>query len=191
VLSVVANIGLGLTGWQLEGTPPAEKKFVVLAWPHSSNWDGLTLVFLAKSIGLDLHWMVKDSWVKGPAGPLVTRVGAVGIDRSRKTNMVAQMVEQFRVRDSLALAIPPEGTRKRVDCWKSGFYRIALGAGVPVVPGYLDFPRKRGGLGPGIRMTGDVKRDMDAIRAFYRAQNPIAKHPKKVGPIRLAEEEAP
>lgn len=180
---------LDLAGWKFETGKPEVRKYVLLCWPHTSNWDGLLLVTLGRSIGLELEWMVKESWVNGPFGPVVKRIGAVPVNRSRSTNMVDQMVEQFRKRDSLVLAIPPEGTRSRVDYWKSGFYRIALGASVPVVPGYLDFSRKRAGLGPPIAMTGDVDADMDAIRAFYTAQNPIGRDPRKVGPIRLREED--
>lgn len=101
---------------------------------------------LTHSIGVRTQWMVKDSWVKGPLGPLVRVTGGVGVDRSRATNMVDQMIAQFREREEFVLAIPPEGTRARAEHWKSGFYRIALGAGVPLVPGYLDFARKRAGL---------------------------------------------
>lgn len=177
-----------MAGWQYEGPVPSEKKFVMLAVPHTSNWDGLLLVLLTRSIGLHVQWMVKDAWVKGPLGPVLRGLGAVGVDRSRKTNMVDQMVEQFRVRDGLVLAIPPEGTRSRADYWKSGFYRIALGADVPVVPGYLDFARKRAGLGPAMRMTGDVRADMDRLRAFYAEKSPTPMFPEKFGPIRLREE---
>jgi 1-acyl-sn-glycerol-3-phosphate acyltransferase len=180
---------LHLAGWVFETPKPPEKKYVLLCWPHTSNWDGLLLVTLANSIGLTLEWMVKDSWVKGPLALPMRKLGAVPINRSKSSNMVDQMVEEFARRDELALAIPPEGTRSYAKHWKSGFYRIALGAKVPVVTGYLDYARKRGGLGPAITMTGDVKVDMDAIRAFYAKQNPIARFPEKVGPSRLREED--
>ncbi len=103
--------------------------------------------------------------------------------------MVEQMVDEFRRRDRFVLGIPPAGTRARADYWKSGFYRIALGANVPVVPGYLDYGRKRAGLGAPIAMTGDVRVDMDAIRAFYALKAPKPHDPSKFGPIRLREEE--
>jgi 1-acyl-sn-glycerol-3-phosphate acyltransferase len=183
------SLSLRLAGWQFEGEVPPEKKYVCLATPHTSNWDGLLLVTLTRSIGLQLDWMVKDSWVKGPAGPVLRRVGAVAINRSRSTNIVEQMVEQFKKRDAFVLAIPPEGTRSRAEYWKSGFYHIARGANVPVVTGYLDFARKRAGLGPAIHMTGDVRADMDKIRAFYEKQKPVPYDPSQFGPIRLREEE--
>ena len=167
---------------------PPEKKYVALAVPHTSNWDGLLLVATLQSIGLQMEWMVKDSWVKGPLGPVLRRVGAVGINRSKHSNVVEQMVEEFRKRDTFVLGIPPEGTRSRAEMWKSGFYHIARGANVPVVPGYLDFARKRAGLGPAIKMTGDVRADMDKIRAFYAEKDPKPYDASKYGPLRLREE---
>ncbi len=184
----LAATSLHLVGWRFESDLPPEKKYVCLAVPHTSNWDGLLLVALLQSVGLDMQWMIKDAWLKGPLGPVMRRVGAVAINRDKATNVVDQMIEQFRKRDRFVLGIPPEGTRSRADHWKSGFYHIARGANVPVVPGYLDFGRKRAGLGPAIRMTGDVRADMDKIRAFYQEKNPIAYEPAHFGPIRLREE---
>ncbi len=187
--SRAAKRSLSLVGWAFEGPAPAIDKFVLLLVPHTSNWDAVVFMFLARSIGLELAWMIKDVWTKGPFGPLLRRLGAVGIDRSRARNMVDQMVDEFRRRDRFVLGIPPEGTRARADVWKSGFYRIALGAGVPVLPGYLDYGRKRAGIGAPIAMTGDVRKDMDAIRAFYTEQAPTPYDASKFGPIRLREED--
>lgn len=182
---------LGFSGWEYEGDLPPERKYVALAVPHTSNWDGLLLVGILQSVGLDMQWMVKDTWVKSPIGPVLKKVGAVGIDRSRRTNVVDQMVDCFRTREDFVLGIPPEGTRSRAEYWKSGFYHIARRAGVPVVPGYLDFARKRGGLGPAIHLTGNVRADMDAIRAFYKEKDPKPFDASKYGPLRLREEDAP
>ena len=186
--NLLASTSLQLAGWQFETGLPPEKKFVCLAVPHTSNWDGLLLVTLLRGIGLDMQWMIKDSWTKSPLGPVLRGLGAVAINRDKSTNMVDQMIEQFRKRDTFALGIPPEGTRARAPHWRSGFYRIALGASVPVVPGYLDFKRKRAGLGPAITMTGDVRADMDKLRAFYAEKNPTAFVPANFGPILLREE---
>lgn len=187
--SRLSALSFQLAGWKYEGDRPREKKFVGLALPHTSNWDGLLLLGLTRSIGLRIEWMVKDSWVKGPIGPVLKRLGAVAIDRSHASNVVDQMVAEFRERDELALFVPPEGTRARAERWKSGFYHIARGANVPVVPGYLDFARKRAGLGPPITLTGDVRADMDKIRAFYAKMQPVPYDPAKFGPIRLREED--
>jgi 1-acyl-sn-glycerol-3-phosphate acyltransferase len=186
--SALATLSLRLAGWRYEGPVPTEKKCVCLAAPHTSNWDGLLLVTLLRSIGLPMEWMIKDTWVKGPLGPVLRQVGAVPIDRSQASNVVDQMIEQFRVRDELILGIPPEGTRSRAEHWKSGFYHIALGANVPVVPGILDYARKRASLGKGIMMTGNVREDMDRIRAYYAEKNPTGHVPDNFGPIRLREE---
>ena len=184
-----ATLSLGFVGWEFEGPKPAIDKYVLLAVPHTSNWDGVLFMLLARSIGLELAWMIKNSWTKGPLGPLMDRLGAVGIDRSRAGNMVEQMIDEFGRRERFVLGIPPEGTRSRADHWKSGFYRIALGANVPVVPGYLDYRRKRAGLGAAIAMTGDLNADMNAIRAYYENKAPMPYDPSKFGPIRLREEE--
>lgn len=181
---------LHLAGWEFETEKPAEKKYVCLAVPHTSNWDGLLLVALLQTIDLEMSWMIKSEWVRGPMGAILRPLGAVGIDRSGAHNVVAQMIEQFEKSDALVVGIPPEGTRKRSDYWRSGFYHIALGAKVPVVPGYLDYRRKRAGLGQPIHLTGDVRADMDKIRAFYGAIGAEGRVPANVGPIRLREEDA-
>jgi len=180
----------GLAGWEFEGGQPAVRRYVCLAVPHTSNWDALLLLLLARGIGLPMAWMIKDSWIRGPLGPALLSLGAVAVDRSRKNDLVQQMIEEFGKRDELVLGIPPEGTRKRAEHWKSGFYAIARGAGVPVVPGYLDYATKRAGLGPPIELTGDVRADMDRVRAFYRERAPRARRPDWFGPIRLRSEEA-
>jgi 1-acyl-sn-glycerol-3-phosphate acyltransferase len=188
--SRAAKLSLSLSRWSFEGEKPAINKYVLLLAPHTSNWDTVVFLFLARSVGLELAWMIKDSWTKGPIGPLLNRLGAVGIDRSHARNKVEQMVDEFRRRDRFILGIPPEGTRAYAEHWKSGFYRIALGAAVPVAPGYLDYGKKRGGIGAAIEMTGDVGRDMGAIRKFYAEKAPRPYDPSKFGPIRLREEVA-
>jgi len=187
---LVAKPLLDLTGWKFETDKPAEKKYVCLAFPHTSNWDGLLLVALLQTIGLEMSWMIKSEWTRGPMGAILRPLGAVGIDRSGAHNVVQQMIDAFAKSDSLVVGIPPEGTRRRADYWKSGFYHIALGAKVPVVPGYLDYRRKRAGLGPAIHLSGDVRADMDKIRAFYAEIGAQGRVPENVGPMRLREEDA-
>jgi 1-acyl-sn-glycerol-3-phosphate acyltransferase len=175
-------------GWQFEGDVPVVEKCVALGVPHTSNWDGVLLLAVARSLGIEMSFMIKNDWLRGPLGPLMRRLGAIGINHSRSTNVVDAMVDELRRRDRLWLVIPPEGTRSRAEYWKSGFYHIALGAGVPVVPGYLDYGRKRIGLGAPIHLTGDVQDDMDRIRAFYAQHAPTAQTPEDFGPIRLRDE---
>lgn len=188
---MISRLGLKLVGWRFEGEQPPEKKYVCLATPHTSNWDGLLLVALTDSIGLKMRWMIKDTWFKGPMGTVLRSTGAVAINRGKATNVVDQMVQLFADSDELVLVIPPEGTRSRAEYWKSGFYHIARRAHVPVVPAYLDYSRRRARLGPALDMSGDVKADMDRIRAFYAEYQPKGRFHEDVGPIRLREEDQP
>lgn len=186
--SLLASLPLELAGWEFEGPTPTEKKFVILAAPHTSNYDGLLLLALTRSIGLPISWMIKREWVRGPMGVLLRQLGAVAIDRRGANDVVEKMIDTFAKKAELALAIPPEGTRKRAEHWRSGFYHIAMGARVPVVPGYLDYRRKRGGLGPPVHLTGNMRADMDVIRAYYAKMAPIGHVPDDFGPIRLKDE---
>ncbi len=190
MLQTLRALPLRLAGWKFETPLPTAKKYVVLAVPHTSNWDGVILLAAAQAVGLQMSWMIKGEWVRGPLGAVLRRLGAVAIDRGHAADVVPRMIEQFQARDELALVIPPEGTRRRADYWKSGFYRIALGANVPVAPGYLDYARKRAGIGPLIHLTGDVHADMDKIRAYYASSPATALYADKFGPIRLKEETA-
>ena len=186
-----AGTTLRAMGWRFVDPAPTVPKWVGLATPHTSNMDGLLMVLMAQKAGLEISWMVKDALDRPLLGPLVRRFGGVFIDRSGPHGVVDQMVQEFERRDRFILLVPPEGTRGHRDYWKSGFYHIALGAKVPVVPGFLDYEGKRGGFGPPIEMTGDVHADMDAIRAFYAADRYVARYPDKHGPIRLREEDEP
>lgn len=186
--SRLAAAALRSIGWAWEGDLPTEKKWICLAYPHTSNWDGALMLLVSRAIGLDMRFMIKADWVKGPMGPVMRGFGAVPIDRSKANNVVDQMIDEFRTSDHLALMIPPEGTRGLTEGWKSGFYHIARGANVPVVPGYLDYKRKRAGMGPPRLMTGNVKEDMDGLRAYYDKMRPTAQTPADMGPIRLRDE---
>ena len=188
LLAFPSRLSLRALGWEVSERP-SPKKFVGIAYPHSSNLDGVMMVMMASQMGLTMSWMVKDAVNQPVLGSIVKAVGGVFIDRSKANGVVDQMIEEFNSRDSLALMVPPEGTRSRRDYWKSGFYHIAVGAGVPICPAYLDFGKKRGGFGPPIMPTGNVKTDMDAIRAFYEPMDAKGYHDDLVGPIRLREED--
>ena len=158
---------LKISGWRTVGTLPAIPKFVMLAAPHTSNWDFPIMMFIAFKLKGKLYWMGKDAIFRKPFAGLFKWLGGIPINRSRSNNVVNQMVANFHKTDRLILMIPPSGTRKRVKKWRSGFYHIASGANVPVVLGFLDFKRKTGGVGPMVALTGDMEQDMKGIRAFY------------------------
>lgn len=180
---------LRLSGWRAEGERPAAAKYVVIAAPHTSNWDLLFMLAFAAHFGVRPRFMMKHTVFVGPVGWLMRRLGGIPIERHHARGMVKQMAEAFAAADAMALAVPAEGTRSRVDLWKSGFYRIAREAGVPIVLSYLDYRRKVGGFGPAFLPSGDVRLDMDVVRDFYADK--VGRHPELFGEIRLAEEDGP
>ena len=157
-----------LTGWQAEGCKPEAARYVVIAAPHTSNWDFIYTLGLAFIFRIELKIMMKDAWFRGPLGPLFRWLGALPIDRKRSRNVVGQSVAAFQSASRMVLVVPPSGTRRKVAYWKTGFYHIARGAGVPIALGFLDYGRKVGGFGPLFHPTGDIDRDMAVIRDFYR-----------------------
>ncbi len=156
------------TGWKTEGNKPEEARYVVIAAPHTSNWDFIYTLALSFIYRINPRIMMKDAWFRWPLGPLFRWLGALPIDRTRSRNVVAQSVEAFQDADRMVLVVPPAGTRRKVQYWKTGFYHIARGAGVPIALGFLDYGRKVGGFGPLFHPTGDIERDMAAIGDFYR-----------------------
>ena len=169
-------------GWTAVGTIPEPRRFVLIAAPHTSNWDFPYFLGLAHSLGLDVHFMAKRSLFRWPFGGFMRQVGGVPVDRSASRDMVQQMIDEFAARDRFALTIAPEGTRGAVAKWRTGFYQIALGAGVPIVCGYMDYARNSGGLGPAIMPTGDYDADMAPVFAFYGTIT--GKHPDRMTRLR-------
>ena len=182
----LARLFLSATGWQPEGERPAPARYVLIAAPHTTNWDFPYLLAFAEHFGLTISWLGKASLFRGPLGPLMRALGGIPIERSRSENRVAEMARAFSDRAALGLVVPAEATRGRAEYWKSGFYYIAMAAEVPVVMSYLDYTRKRGGFGPAFMPSGDIARDMDAVRAFYADKQ--GKYPEAFGPVRLREE---
>ncbi len=158
---------LKVTGWRMIGHVPEEPKFILIAAPHTSNWDLPITLYLAFAFKLKIYWMGKDSLFRFPFGGILKWLGGIPIDRSKANNMVEQSIAVFHENEKLTLVVPPEGTRKKVRYWKTGFYYIAKGAGVPIGLGFLDYGRKEGGFGPSVMPTDDIEADMAKIRAFY------------------------
>ncbi|OGB18803.1 MAG: glycerol acyltransferase [Burkholderiales bacterium RIFCSPLOWO2_12_67_14] len=160
---------LKLTGWRVEGAlPEVARKSVLIAAPHTSNWDLPYTLMVAFALRLNIYWMGKQSIFKAPFGGLMRWLGGIPVNRAQSSNLVAASADAIRAADGpLQLIVPPEGTRSKTRYWKTGFYYIALGAQVPIVMAYMDYATKRSGLGPLFEPTGDVDADMAAIKAFY------------------------
>ena len=160
---------LRLTGWKVVGQlPPNAAKSVLIAAPHTSNWDLPYTLMVAFVLRLNVYWMGKTSIFKPPFRGLMLWLGGIPVDRAQSNNLVAASSSAItQATGPLQLIVPPEGTRSGTRYWKTGFYYIAAGAGVPIVLAYLDYEKKIGGLGPLFQTTGDVDADMAAIKAFY------------------------
>ena len=158
---------LRLAGWKMIDPAPDLPKFVLIGAPHTSNWDFVLTLAYAFVYGKRVFWMGKNSLFKFPFNRFFRWMGGIPIDRSKAHGVVAQTVEKFNGADELAICIAPEGARKRVPKWKTGFYHVAHGAGIPIVLGFLDYKKRQGGFGPVFMPTGDIEADMLEIRAFY------------------------
>jgi 1-acyl-sn-glycerol-3-phosphate acyltransferase len=155
------------SGWRFVGELPNLRKVVVIGAPHSSYWDGVWGLLMKSAMGLDLGVMIKREVLNGPFGPIVRRLGMVPIDRKAATDVVGQMVARFAAREKMWLGIAPEGTRKAVKQWKSGFLRIARTANVPILPIFIDYPTRTFTLGALIEPTDHTEADMARIRALF------------------------
>ena len=169
LLKMFSILVLRLAGWTLVGQMPTNTpKSVVIAAPHTSNWDLPYTLMVAFALDLNIHWMGKIQIFRFPFQGLMQWLGGIAVDRSQSTNMVSASAHTLRDADGeLHLVVPPEGTRAQSRHWKTGFYYIALEAQVPIVLGFLDFGSKTSGLGPTLLPTGDLEADMKRIKAFY------------------------
>ncbi len=160
---------LRLTGWKVEGSLPVNAhKCVLIAAPHTSNWDLPYTLMVAFALRLNVYWMGKQSLFKPPFGGLMRWLGGIAVNREQASNLVDASAQALvAAQGSVQLVVPPEGTRSKTRYWKTGFYYIALQAQVPIVLAYMDYGRKRSGLGPVFQPTGDIDADMAAIKAFY------------------------
>jgi len=160
---------LKLSGWKLDGAlPPDQGKCVLIAAPHTSNWDLPYTLMVAFALRLTPYWMGKAEIFRNPFGSLMRWLGGIAVDRSQSNNLVAASADAIKAADgAVQLIVPPEGTRSKTRYWKTGFYWIAVTAEVPIVMAYMDYPRKLSGLGPVFKPTGDVDADMVAIKQFY------------------------
>ena len=187
MLAGLARLCLRVVGWRTIGERPQVNKMIVIAFPHTSNWDLPLYVLTAWVFGIPLAWMGKDALFRGPLGVLMRALGGIAIFRDRRENVVQQMASRFAEEEELCLVIAIEGTRSYVDYVKSGFYQIALAAQVPLCTGFLDYERKEAGVGPLVYPTGDADEDMRALREFYAGK--VARYPEQMGRIHLRDAE--
>lgn len=165
---------------------PFPERCVIAAAPHTTNWDFPLMLAFTRASGVKVSWLGKRSLFKGPMGPIMRSLGGIPVDRSAPGGMVGALTRELASRDHLALLIPAEGTRSAAPYWKSGFYRIAVEAKVPLVCGFVDSTTRTGGLGPVVTLSGQVGPDMDVIREFYAGKAGLK--PANGGPVRLREE---
>lgn len=158
-----------LRGWKAEGEVPEPRRFIIIAAPHTSNWDFVNFLGLTADLKVRAHFMGKLSLFKWPIGGFMKQMGGIPVDRHNASNAVAQMVEQFARRAEFMLTVAPEGTRGKAKKWRTGFYQIALAAKVPMVVGLMDYGTKTGGLGPLIWPTGDFRADMMKVLEVYKS----------------------
>ena len=160
---------LKLAGWKIDGRLPENcQKSVLIAAPHTSNWDLPYTLMVAFVLRIEIHWMGKAQIFRAPFGGLMRWLGGIPVTREKASNLVAASVAALQASAGpLHLVVPPEGTRGKTSYWKTGFYYIAVGAQVPIVMAYMDYERKISGLGPVFLPTGNVEVDMAAIKAFY------------------------
>ena len=166
---------LRLCGWRIEGQFPNVAKCVAISAPHTSNWDFFFGICTVYALGVRAEWIGKHTLFRWPYGWFMRLLGGTPIDRRRSAGVVEQIVETMKARDSLILGMAPEGTRKRVGRWKTGFYRVAMQAQVPILLTYFDYETRTIGIGPTVEPTGDIEHDMAEIMEFYRER--VARHP--------------
>ncbi|MCL1077133.1 acyltransferase [Parashewanella spongiae] len=165
-------------GWSFKGTRPTAKKYVMIAAPHTSNWDFVIGILARTALGEKIHFLGKHTLFIPPWGWLFRAIGGSPVDRRKNNNLVDTAVTIFNQRDEYKLALAPEGTRKAVTHWKMGFYRIAHKANVPIVCIGFDFENKKIVFADAIQTTGNIERDMSMVYAFY--QNIKGRHPKDI-----------
>lgn len=184
-----ANFLLAAAGWRVQGAPPDLPQYIVVGAPHTSNWDFLLMLALVVGFRLPVHWLGKSTIFHRPLGALFTRLGGIPVDRSKANQAVGQLVQLFAARERLALIIAPEGSRRQVGRWKSGFYYMAKGAGIPLLLVSADYPRRLVTIAPPFYPTDDAAADAAHITALFSSAT--GKFPQQMGVIDLRQTPAP
>jgi 1-acyl-sn-glycerol-3-phosphate acyltransferase len=181
--SLASRLVRGLLLWlyrsrkfEIAGRAPAQTRCVIIGAPHTTNWDFIFFLGITDALGIRPRFMGKASLFRWPMRRFMQDMGGVPVERAASGNYVDAMVAEFGRHDDFMLVIAPEGTRGGVSKWRSGFYHIAVGAGVPLLCGWVDQPGRRGGLSPPLTLTGDYTADMARVAAFY--QSVLPDHPR-------------
>jgi 1-acyl-sn-glycerol-3-phosphate acyltransferase len=185
-LTLLRRLALGLlrlAGWRSVLVWPPEPKGVIIVYPHTSNWDFVLGMLYRIGHGLPASWIGKAEMFPWPFTGLLKRLGGIPLDRSRSTGFLDALLEEFRRRDWIWVAIAPEGTRSHTDHLKSGFYQVSVAADVPVALAYIDYGTKTLGIDTFVRMTGDRDADMETLRRFYAGKR--GRRPEFAGELRL------
>jgi 1-acyl-sn-glycerol-3-phosphate acyltransferase len=169
-------------GWTLQADDPGVEKYVLIAAPHTSNWDFPLGLAAAWALGLDARWLGKHTLFRWPYGWFFRLVGGIPVHRDQARNLIPAISDIFARSERLILALAPEGTRGKTDHWKTGFYHIARAAGVPIVMAYLDYGKKQVGLGGTFYPGEDIEVVFTRIREFYADRR--GKHPENESVIR-------
>ncbi len=186
ISQILANSILRALSWKMTLNLPPFPKYVIIAAPHTSNWDFVYFILLKFASGINFRWIGKESLFRWPVGIVMKRLGGIPVDRSVRNNFVAQIVKLFNEREELIIIIAPEGTRSKSQYWKTGFYYIALGARVPISLGFIDYRTREIGTGPYFVPTGDIQADFACIKEFYNGKR--GKNPLSQGEVRLLSE---
>lgn len=184
MLRILGRFLLWLSGWKLDTNIPKEsQRCVMIASPHTSNWDFYFMRISFFLLNIPMRFTVKRFWTQFPFNLIMVPMGGLGIDRRPKKSRanapsyVELMAAFFETRERIAMVVTPEGTRARNDRWKKGFYFTAVKANVPITFGYLDYATKTAGIGGPLYPTGDYEKDMQVINGFYR--DITGKHPDR------------
>jgi len=163
----IAQRTMSLFGWKIKGHIPNLPKMVLVGAPHTSNWDFILTISTMFALGIQLNWLAKDSLFRNPFGGIFRYLGGIGVNRRVSTNLVDSVVNEFKKREAIVLAIMPEGTRSKVRRWKTGFYYMATQASVPILLITFDYGHKIMKIGPAITPTGDIETDIPLIQSYF------------------------
>ena len=189
--SSIASLATRLAGYRFdieEGWPKGGAVFI--GAPHTSNWDFAAMLAITWKAGIPVRWLGKSQAFDNPLGFVPRWLGGIPVNRDAPQGMAKALSEELEAMPGAVLILAPEGTRKKTDRWKSGFYRIARDAGLPIVPGFIDSKTRTLGLGPALELSGDVSADMDVLRAFYEGKKGVRPGQESTIRISLEDEDA-